>query len=398
MNTLISALETYFSGYNRVNEIILPSTNEINPNLVEDVIISVISDNLNDIRSATGNQYIDWYRMVRDAINSAGTQWISERGRFTRRLMRYLPILEPYAGTIGETITRRAAPLASTFRVSISAEIFWDDGNFGKKYSCWYGCFSESRYVFTHDAEGIALLFHENTYDAFNGIGRVWIAPIHERGNDILFLFNQYGTNYDGKDIRIEQSARILTHILPDTKSLDCNLENEYNDEIPYINGNCGIAVMPNACPIQRNYNFVVQWGDDDGYTCENCDERISHDDWHEVNGEYYCEDCFFDIFTSCDNCGEIITQDDSVYSDFTDRTYCQSCFDDTFIFCENCSEYRPRRYSENIDGSDYCYDCTGDLFTQCNQCWELIPNDDITEYNGDFFCQTCYDEITQPA
>jgi formylmethanofuran dehydrogenase subunit E len=46
-------------------------------------------------------------------------------------------------------------------------------------------------------------------------------------------------------------------------------------------------------------------------------------------DGRLYCEDCFFELFFKCTNCGEVFSKDDANEADSGDL-FCDECFSDT--------------------------------------------------------------------
>lgn len=56
---------------------------------------------------------------------------------------------------------------------------------------------------------------------------------------------------------------------------------------------------------------------------CYNCENTI-HGDYNTVYGDIWCEECYNDVFTTCDRCEGLIRRDD-VY----DGDLCQSCYDE---------------------------------------------------------------------
>jgi hypothetical protein len=399
MTTYIEDLVNYFDGYNNVKSVSLPALNEVNMSIVESILYRTLTDNDTDIRRALNDLGTSWYNfnfsdMVRDAMRLTGNEWLNHNGRFTRRLMHNLPRwMQPYAGTIGESITRRAYnPSETTYKLSISDRIFWDDGNFGKKYSCWWGSFEESRQVFT-DNNGIALLTHDN-HDAYNGIARLWIAPID---NDMIFCFNQYGNDANGNAIRIEDSGRILTEIIPDSKIICGYLYNNDSDDIPYINGNTGLFVIPADSKLRDGYTEHVDWGDGEGENhehCNNCGNRIDEDDAQYFDGDAYCQSCFDDRFIYCGICNETYRKRDATYSNTDDEYYCDSCYSEKFFECSECNCETSRDDLMEHGYSEYCPDCFNDLFFQCSNCSEFYSVDDAVRIDDDDYCATCAEEI----
>ena len=105
----------------------------------------------------------------------------------------------------------------------------------------------------------------------------------------------------------------------------------------------------------------------------------------HEVDGEFYCDDCFEREFTVCEHCGEIIRKEYS--HSYGGDDYCDDCFDELFAVCEHCGdlEYRDdMTYVESEDGY-VCDHCLSNYYTECGRCGEWHRNGDMcTVYVSD--------------
>lgn len=116
------------------------------------------------------------------------------------------------------------------------------------------------------------------------------------------------------------------------------------------------------AHQIDRN-DYICDDCMEDFVRCEECGNLISiENSYTDSNGEYsYCEGCFDIKFTRCEKCGDTVDKDDA--KEFEDLSYCESCFDDLFAKCPDCNKYIEISISneiENTDGDDvpYCDDC----------------------------------------
>jgi hypothetical protein len=152
---------------------------------------------------------------------------------------------------------------------------------------------------------------------------------------------------------------------------------------------------------------------------CANCDDVLNIDDCEEYDRLHYCDDCFHETFTHCDNCGETIYQDDSVILDEVfcedcaeqykchgcgDYTkdgdiigcdyYCDECRDDLFTTCDDCWELVDRDEITIVGNRCVCNDCMDDYFC-CENCCEYYHMDD---YGGEYLCNDCYNEVCGPG
>jgi hypothetical protein len=72
--------------------------------------------------------------------------------------------------------------------------------------------------------------------------------------------------------------------------------------------------------------------------SCEECGSEVAVDDLHCHNDTCYCESCFDQQFTSCDSCCETAVRDQCVCYG-RDQTICQSCYQENYFACERCEE-----------------------------------------------------------
>ena len=126
---------------------------------------------------------------------------------------------------------------------------------------------------------------------------------------------------------------------------------------------------------------------------CADCGCVIEDDEFYEVNGNIYCEDCYNDNFESCGDCGEVFHRDEMHWIDGYDYYVCDGCIDD-YSECANCGalERRNNMYS-SVDG-DICEYCADYNYTTCDDCGTRVHNDYI-RYDEDsdcYYCENCYD------
>jgi len=116
---------------------------------------------------------------------------------------------------------------------------------------------------------------------------------------------------------------------------------------------------------------------------CADCGSAHDEGDMTGTNtdGDYVCDSCA-DDYCHCDNCGEHMHSSDSRYSELNSEYYCEDCYYDIITHCADCDcemESDEARYSER-DGDYYCYDCFPDERPE----WEVYSNNFIRE-NNDF-------------
>lgn len=75
-------------------------------------------------------------------------------------------------------------------------------------------------------------------------------------------------------------------------------------------------------------------------------------------DNNYYCEDCFSESFTTCEECNQTLWSEDAHYGG--DGSYCEQCYNEKFGNCHECGETFPRNElkEDESDGYEYCEDC----------------------------------------
>lgn len=85
--------------------------------------------------------------------------------------------------------------------------------------------------------------------------------------------------------------------------------------------------------------------------SCERCDwYGTDSDDWHDVQGEQYCQDCYENHTFWCERCEESYDNNHD-YCRVDGDIWCESCASNAAYWCESCEEYR------RGDSCDACED-----------------------------------------
>lgn len=95
-----------------------------------------------------------------------------------------------------------------------------------------------------------------------------------------------------------------------------------------------------------------------DCYTsCENCDwAGTRDDDWHTVSDSLWCEGCWENNSSYCDNCNTNYDNDRVGFAYVRDNgQWCDGCREDYACYCEDCDEYY------NGQDTDNCPSCVGE-------------------------------------
>jgi len=135
----------------------------------------------------------------------------------------------------------------------------------------------------------------------------------------------------------------------------------------------------------------VGDW-DEEPFCCDCGDNRVcvacgwSGDisSFLPVDGDIYCDDCFSERFTHCEDCGDAVDRDWVVIVElgtYGERLVCEDCITNEYIECYSCSEYyRCVDVQEVVvsPGSTrhctqhYCWRCVEEYTHTCETCGEL--------------------------
>ena len=130
---------------------------------------------------------------------------------------------------------------------------------------------------------------------------------------------------------------------------------------------------------------------------CRECGNFILREEAIEFDGSYYCEDCFYEEYTHCSDCGCIIASSDASVINSgrsTEREVCDRCRHNYFR-CTSCGEYVT---SDNVWASDedmlICNRCS-DGYMICHDCDRIVSTDMAyySSVNDNYYCEDCYSE-----
>lgn len=110
----------------------------------------------------------------------------------------------------------------------------------------------------------------------------------------------------------------------------------------------------------------------EDVKTCCNCDTEITDGSEHQHDNDTYCEDCFDELFGTCEHCSNVVSQDNL-----------------NAVYVPELRLQRTRR-GQHIE--HWCDECTAHHASKCNECYDyfdanLVHSDEYTT-----ICHTCFD------
>lgn len=141
-------------------------------------------------------------------------------------------------------------------------------------------------------------------------------------------------------------------------------------------------------------YSFEALDESDDFLKCEECGEWFKADDMKEVDGYWYCNECFNELYVECEDCGEYVLREDAYYH--RGSFYCDSCWDEYFI-CPHCGDLERKDEGTWIESEDQyvCSHCFRWHYAECACCGEWFHEDSFTwvtnEVGDEFrYCEDC--------
>ncbi len=111
------------------------------------------------------------------------------------------------------------------------------------------------------------------------------------------------------------------------------------------------------------------------GCCCDNCGCGVDEDYAYFVSGRPYCEDCYHDMFYSCQRCDVTVVQGDDIYIEDKDMNVCQDCAEYYYRQCYECNQY----FSNYIETTHryICEGCVEKFYNTCETCGELVREDE---------------------
>lgn len=193
----------------------------------------------------------------------------------------------------------------------------------------------------------------------------------------------------------------------------------KYNWAIKLTNSRAKIGILNKHKKLKETEDYCfncenvflktdMKEGLDGNNYCKKCYDKIhfkcADDDCEKIitkntgqkgeDDKYYCNECWNEKFYTCNDCDAVIWQEDSCYSDITNRYYCNECYGERFVNCNHCDEELERENSHrDPDGNALCNDCYGERCTTCRNCGEAVWTDDSMwdEDVDESYCPDCW-------
>jgi hypothetical protein len=172
------------------------------------------------------------------------------------------------------------------------------------------------------------------------------------------------------------------THYRDYVNFSDCNVsylkgtDDAINKEIITVGHT---PICPN-CGHTHNEEESIECGAcfNDEVRCACCGESHHRDDMHEIDGDWYCDDCCF----YCEYCDEWETGDSTYVEDYG-RVCDYGMEHGDFFSCEHCGDYyHIDRLIQTEDDTWFCSDSCAerDGYVEINDCW--YPESEIHTCN----------------
>ena len=124
---------------------------------------------------------------------------------------------------------------------------------------------------------------------------------------------------------------------------------------------------------------------------CCECGEELQEGAMYHIGSDdYICEDCRDNYYSYCEDCEELVPDEEITAVDNNSRFVCSSCAD-YYYTCSHCgglfSQYCIAADTYHIT---LCTDCYEDHYFTCDDCDEIYHVDEAEYIDGRVYCATC--------
>lgn len=202
-------------------------------------------------------------------------------------------------------------------------------------------------------------------------------------------------------------------------KELTYTYSNQFTQNVPHFIGagrivcnqcaglykprvKCGEAFPRNSLEVVDQIGYVcpdcLEAGEfeDTHEKCESCDIWYASENMQEHAGEWYCEDCFHDNFSWCEQCEEYFPENGAIVIAGRRDThvFCSpSCArDHGFERCDDCGDWHnpDNEGTVTASGNDICGECYDRHYFSCEDCGEVYHIEDAVGRDGSYYCESC--------
>ena len=131
---------------------------------------------------------------------------------------------------------------------------------------------------------------------------------------------------------------------------------------------------------------IVCQECYEEANTCEGCNSRFVEDDGRtDSDGDFWCDSCYDNHFSTCSYCSREVWMDDTSYDD---GYLCDSCSNEHYFFCSCCDEHTHNDAGfDTVDGL-VCSSCHDSNYRHCTSCCDTVHNENWC--HGCDHCERC--------
>lgn len=394
-------------------------------------------------------------------IASEEIEWVWEvktgknRGLLPRRISKFF--YDKYKVKMPASVVEKVGVIASDNRQKSSEKyvfqftdtLVWERGDFGDDGSCWFSNCSMAR-PYLRGADGVAVQFFDPDTDA--PMARCWLVPAFPL-KDTFVIFNGYGNGaFRGQPLNTMSTvlaayfnlSKIRGHvhngnvntksvfylngdsyIFASAKTMQLiNPETMYNLNIEkvFTCHNCGVKIL-DATEAHRDNNYIaycenckehkntVAIEKSTKLRCSNCHKVVDNEDelTNDPDGDDLCEECFGNMWQTCEHCDEYFPSDDghtvrvrirgysrwSTETTLSEQTWCDNCAESYAMECSACYDLYEEGELVSTRYNHYCSTCAPDNVSVCDQCEESVESDDVVwvESVEETMCKDCHEE-----
>lgn len=125
---------------------------------------------------------------------------------------------------------------------------------------------------------------------------------------------------------------------------------------------------------------------------CYHCEEEIIEDNYHTINNNIVCENCYENNYITCYECGNNYYDEEMEWHN--DNAYCPDCYSD-LPRCFNCNQILNSNNCYGIsNGESVCENCYENNYFTCYSCEEIFHHENSYSYEGEAYCEGCYEDL----
>ena len=337
---------------------------------------------------------------------------VNGHGRMKMRTGRFLTRkLKLNGGLLPDTVIQQIAAQINTKLFNTSDEIRLDKGqqitenyenNVGGS-SCMSGCKAEYTGLYADNPDKIKQLVMVSINDSARAIvhvldnGQYHMSKVYATSESLKQRMINYACNEGWYYKKGDTTYRNDEHIT-DFKPLVVSGLDYRDGEIPYMDSIKGYRIENGKLTLVHTSNIYEGLCEstngqlEDGYQCCNCGEYVGEDDAYSMDGDYYCSDCYDELFTYCEDCNNHYSNENFTWIEGMNKYVCDECLTE-YYRCDDCGEWFTDTYSVDNGEKYVCGDCL-DKYTQCDECGEHYEDTIYIDELSQTLCEDCENKL----